>query len=134
MAAMRTALLVGFLAAALVAGGVVLWREAARPRVAVEPATVDFGRVRGRATRTVMVHNRGWTALRVLAVSSSCGCTTPAIEAWSLAPRRATRLAITFDAAAHGPQGGPARHAIYLRTNDPSRPEVEVDVRAWVLR
>ncbi|MCL6554593.1 MAG: DUF1573 domain-containing protein, partial [Firmicutes bacterium] len=118
----------------LMAGGLALWRGAARPRVAVEPATLDFGRIRDRATRTAVVHNRGWASLQVLAVSSSCGCTTPAIEAWTVAPRRATRLTITFDAAAHGPQGGPARNVVYVRTNDPSRPEVEVEVRAWVLR
>src|SRR5574341_1160156 len=41
-------------------------------------------------------------------------------------------LAITFDPVAHGPVAGPARHAVYLRTNDPRTPEAEIEVRAVV--
>lgn len=119
--------------AGLLAAGAALWLLAAHPAVAVEPAAVDFGRISARATKDVVVRNNGWRVLRIRGVSSSCGCTTATIEATHVPPRRGTRLSITFDPAAHGPEVGPARHAVYVRTDDPRTPEVEIEVRAVVL-
>lgn len=123
---------VGMLIASGAAGAV--WTASARPAIRLDPSAVDFGPLAKRMTRTVVVHNAGRAPLRVLAVSSSCGCTTAAIEANTLAPGGSAPLEITFDPVAHGPQPGPVRHAVYLRTNDPRKPEAEIEVRAVVLK
>jgi len=120
----------------LLAGGAarVLWTASARPVIRLDPSAVDFGPLAGRVTKAVVVRNAGRAPLRVLAVSSSCGCTTAAIT-MSVVPARGTaRLEITFDPAAHGSEAGPARHAVYVRTDDPRTPEVEIEVRAVVLK
>lgn len=118
----------------LAGGGWIAWTSTARPRIVIVPSAVDFGPIAERNTRHVEVRNAGRAPLRVLAVTSSCGCTVPAIGATTVAPRRTTHLAITFDPVAHGPQAGPARHAVYVRTDDPRTPEVEIEVSAVVLK
>jgi hypothetical protein len=120
----------------LIAGGAarVAWTASARPALRLEPAVLDFGPLAERMTKAVVVRNAGRAPLRVLAVSSSCGCTTAAITTSVVPPRSAARLEITFDPAAHGPQPGPARHAVYVRTNDQRTPEAEIEVRAVVLK
>jgi hypothetical protein len=120
----------------LIAGGAarVAWTASARPALRLESSTVDFGPLAERATKGVIVRNAGRAPLRILAVSSSCGCTTAVIDATILPPGGSAPLAITFDPVAHGPQPGPARHAVYVRTNDQRTPEAEIEVRAVVLK
>jgi hypothetical protein len=119
----------------LAVGGFLAIRSAtARPAVAIAPSAVDFGPVAERASRVVAIRNLGRAPLQILAVSTSCGCTTAAAETSRVAPGNSTRLVITFDPVGHGPEEGPARHAVYLRTDDPARPELEVEVRAIVVK
>ncbi len=121
----------------LIIGAAGLWAvrsSTARPSVVLESTTVDFGPVAAPATKTVVVRNVGRAPLRVLGISTSCGCTTARIENMSMQPGSTARLTIIFDPVAHGPTGGPARHAVYLRTNDPRVPEAEVGVRAVVVK
>ncbi|MDR7521563.1 MAG: DUF1573 domain-containing protein [Armatimonadota bacterium] len=122
-------------AGAVVAAGVVWLGQTAggRPALVLETTAVDFGPLRERSTRFVELRNAGRKPLYILAISSSCGCTTAEADATVLVPGATARLAITFDPVAHGPQTGPARHAVYLRTNDVRAPEIEVEVRAVVL-
>ncbi len=130
----RAALLI---LAALTMAAAGLWAArtaTARPSVVLETTTVDFGPVAAPATKIVVVHNVGRAPLRVLGISTSCGCTTATIESTLMEPGSTARLTIIFDPVAHGPTPGPARHAVYLRTNDPRIPEAEVGVRAVVVK
>lgn len=113
-----------------------IWAYTARPDVAVDPTVLDFGPLSAPTvqTRTVTVRNNGRALLRIEAVSSSCGCTIGQMDATAVSPGGAAQMRVTFDTVAHGPQTGPARHAVYLRTNDPQNPEVEIEVRATVLK
>lgn len=132
---MRRRALLGIVIAALLGGsGWMAWTATARPRIIVEPPAVDFGRVTEQRTRTLEIRNEGRAPLQVLAVTASCGCTIPRVGDMTVAPGRATTLSITFDPVAHGPQGGPARHSVYVRTNDPRVPEAEIEVRAVVMK
>jgi hypothetical protein len=131
---LRGRAILGIAAALVVGGGWATWTATARPQIVVATSSVDFGPIAERRTMQVEVRNTGRAPLQVLAVTSSCGCTTPAIGATTLAPRATTHLAITFDPVAHGPQAGPATHAVYVRTNDPRTPEVEIAVTAVVLK
>jgi hypothetical protein len=110
------------------------WTTAARPALRLEPPVVDFGPLAQRATRIIEVRNDGRAPLRVLGISTSCGCTTAVISMSVLPAHGSARLEITFDPAAHGPVPGPARHAVYVRTDDPKTPEAEVEVRAVVVK
>ncbi|MBM3469978.1 MAG: DUF1573 domain-containing protein [Armatimonadetes bacterium] len=122
----------------LVVGGAAwaVWIYTARPAIALDPITLDFGHLSAPMvkTRTVVVRNIGRAPLRIEAISSSCGCTTGKMDATVISAGRAAQMRVAFDTVAHGPQTGPARHAVYLRTNDPRNPEVEIEVRAVVLK
>ena len=133
---MRRILIAAGAAAVLIATAAfwAVWTAAAHPALRLEPSVVDFGPLAQRATRTIEVRNDGRAPLRVLGISTSCGCTTAVISASVLRARGGARLEITFDPAAHGPIPGPARHAVYVRTDDPKTPEAEVEVRAVVLK
>lgn len=133
---MRRVRLLALLAGAAILSGAAwaAWTSTARPEIVVRPGALDFGPLGERATQTVEVRNAGRAPLQITGISSSCGCTTAASDAAVVAPRGTARLAVTFDPVAHGPEVGPARHAVYLKTNDPRVPEVEIEVRAVVLK
>ncbi len=120
----------------LAAGGAAwaVWGYTARPSIVLDPTALDFGSLAAAETKTVAVRNAGRAPLRIVAISSSCGCTTGKMDVTVLSPGAAAQMRVTFDTVAHGPQTGPARHAVYLRTNDPRNPEVEIEVRAIVLK
>lgn len=130
----RAPIVAAIVGLALAAGAWTAWTATARPTMVLEPTALDFGPLEVRTTREVIVRNAGRAPLRVLGVSSSCGCTIPSLAASSVAPGGAARLQVTFDPEAHGPETGPAQHSVYIRTNDPRTPEAEVEVRAVVIR
>jgi hypothetical protein len=121
-------------AAVVLAAGWLAVRAAARPRIVISARSVDFGSVAERGTSHLTVRNTGRAPLRVLAITTSCGCTTAQIGATEIGAGASTELSITFDPIAHGPQAGPAQHAVYIRTNDPRVPEAEIEVRAIVVK
>lgn len=133
---MRRIAAVAVAAGVLAAGalGWAAWREASRPALVLDPPAADFGSLSARATLTITVRNTGRAPVRIVAVSTSCGCTTAVVDPAALPAGGRAGLTVTFDPDAHGPETGPAQHAVYLRTDHPRTPEVEVEVRAVVLK
>ncbi len=118
------------------------WAQSGAPKIEVAPALYDFGEVAATATveTTVSVQNTGEGQLEILSVTSSCGCTKARLSEEEISPRQTTTLKIIFDAKSHiGERTAPltepeaVAHVVYLRTNDPERPEVEVEIRATVM-
>lgn len=105
------------------------------PALAVSPATYDFGAIAADApvTTTLQVSNAGQGKLSITGVSTSCGCTTAQLEETTLAPGAVTNLTITFDPQAHPGLYGPLLRTVYLQSNDPAQPEVEVPVHVDIL-
>jgi cytochrome c-type biogenesis protein len=73
-------------------------------------------------------------------VTTSCGCTKAQVADEKIEPGQTTTVKIIFDARSHvgerkTPQETPEAvvHAVYLRTNDPQRPEVEIEIRAQLI-
>jgi hypothetical protein len=130
----RKAVIAVAAAVVVVGAGWVAARAAARPRIVISAPSVDFGSVAERKTSHLTVRNAGRAPLRVLTITTSCGCTTAQIGATEITAGASTELSITFDPLAHGPQAGPAQHAVYIRTNDPRTPEAEIEVRAVVVK
>lgn len=106
----------------------------AAPQVAVSPAHFDFGPIGSEPVTTVFtIRNEGQGPLHVESVSTSCGCTTAQMEADTLAPGASAQLSVTFDPQAHAGAVGQFVRYVYLRTDDPARPEVEIEIRAEVI-
>jgi hypothetical protein len=124
----RFILLIGLLAVVLAACG-------GSPTLAVLPATYDFGEIAADApvTTTLQVSNMGQGKLTIDSITTSCGCTTAKVDETELAPGSVTNLTITFDPQAHPGLYGPLLRMVYLQSNDPAQPEVEVPVSVEIL-
>ena len=119
-----------------VAAGVAWWWLGASaesptgPQIVMVPAAVDVGSipVDGRAVVSVLLENRGDAPLRLLGISTSCGCTSAEADAAEIPAGGAASLTVTIDHAVM-PTPGEFVHAVFLATDDPGRPELVIDVR-----
>ncbi len=104
-----------------------------QPDIAVDTTRHDFGSIpQGQvATAEITVRNTGQGALKIEAVSTSCGCTSARVEPTTIPPGGEGRLLIRYDSGLH-PDSGPVRRHIYIASNDPDEPEVEVIITADV--
>jgi Protein of unknown function (DUF1573) len=105
------------------------------PTLAILPATYDFGAIAEDApvTATLQVANTGRGKLIISGITTSCGCTTAKVDEAELTPGAVTNLTITFDPQAHPGLYGPLLRMVYLHSNDPAQPEVEVPVTVDIL-
>jgi len=106
------------------------------PRIVLEPKSFDWGEVPyDRAvTQEFLVKNEGGEPLEILAVTTSCGCTTARVDSEMIEPGGTTRLWVTFDPTVHEPTTGPVVRFVYLRTNDPDNPEVSLELHATLVK
>jgi hypothetical protein len=117
-------LLVGLLAAC---GGA--------PAIAVAPVEIDFGPIAAAnpVTTTVQVRNQGRGTLRLEGVRTSCGCTTANLSKTEIAAGDTAELQVTFDPQAHPGLYGAVLRLVYLTSNDPATPELEIPVTVEIL-
>ena len=131
-------LLLGLLVLAL-AGGYGYLRSGVPtpPRLEVTPEAIDFGEIppTEKAVVEYTVRNAGGSPLEIVRVSTSCGCTTAEIEKTTLLPGETATLRVTFDPQVMYTEGLSEEEIlriVYLKSNDPERPEVEVELRGRV--
>ncbi len=127
-----TMLLIGLLLLAACGGG----GSAGAPRIGLETMALELGEMPNGeiAERVVAVRNDGDAPLVVTSITTSCGCTTAALEPMTIAPGESGALRIAFDSGAHGPElRGPLMREVTLVSNDPALPEAVVAVTATIL-
>lgn len=104
------------------------------PQVKVSPVGFDFGDIGSDSvTTTFAVSNQGNGPLQIESVTTSCGCTTAEISHQTIGPGESANLTVNFDPQAHAGAVGQFLRSVYLRTNDPANPEVEVQIKANVV-
>jgi len=101
-------------------------------RLAVEPASFDFGNVRPEKTlqKELVLRNLGDAELVIKKVSTTCGCTVAGSYQKRVAPGASTTLRIAFTTPA---AAGRTEQAVTLETNDPVHPRLGVKVAATVV-
>jgi HYDIN/CFA65/VesB family protein len=101
-------------------------------RLAVEPASFDFGQVRPEKTlrKDLVLRNVGDEELAIAKVSTTCGCTVAGPYLARLAPGASTTLRISFTTPA---AAGRTEQTVTLETNDSERPRIDVKVAATVV-
>jgi hypothetical protein len=108
---------------------------AAAPRLAVEPTAFDFGRAlqKRQLQKQFVLRNHGDATLLLQAPESDCGCTAALLNEHDreLAAGRSTTLLVTLDTRENE---GRVTHQVLLRSNDPERPVVVLNVSATVER
>lgn len=109
-----------------------------QPQIEVAPTFFDFGKAEyGKILRhTFSVKNTGNSILRIKRIATSCACTRAEIKdkKSELKPGEKTQLIVTYDTGAmSGPHGkGEQKRIIFIQSNDPSHPQVEIKIRAYV--
>jgi hypothetical protein len=110
------------------------------PRIEVLPSSYDFGEISSTEKAEVgfQVKNAGRSPLEITRVSTSCGCTTAQLEDQTLLPGEATTLHVTFDPQLMRSEGlieieEEILRIVYIKSNDPDRPEVEIELRGRVI-
>ena len=105
------------------------------PSITVEPVELDLGNISPTqpVEATVLVTNDGPGMLENADVRTSCGCTTATVESESLATGEETTMTITFDPLAHEGLYGPLMRIIFIQSNDPDQPIVEIPMVVYVL-
>lgn len=103
----------------------------AGPAVSVPELSHDFGTIlQGDTARHRFVFgNVGDAPLTVEKLSSSCGCTAALASAKVLAPGEKGEIQTSFDSARFR---GEINKTVYLYTNDPVRPMVQLQLKAVV--
>jgi hypothetical protein len=97
------------------------------PDIDVALQSKDLGTIQQGdvATAEIPVRNTGQGELRIETVSTSCGCTSAEVQPLRIPPGGEGVLTIRYDSGVH-------QRYIYVATNDPDQPEVEVLIRATV--
>jgi len=108
-----------------------------RPQIEIQPKYFDFGSVEfGRVvSHSFKVKNVGNKVLEVKRIATSCACTSAKIIQGKIGPGEETELLVSYDTAAMGKSKhsrGRQERIVYLRSNDPVNPQVEVTIRAYV--
>ena len=103
----------------------------AGPAVSVPELVHDFGAIlQGDTARHRFVFsNTGDAPLNIEKLSSSCGCTAALASAKVLAPGEHGEIQTSFDSTRFR---GDISKTVYLYTNDPARPMVQLQLKAIV--
>ena len=102
------------------------------PIITIEPALQDLGNQPQQLVDLVyVVKNTGNADLVIAKVSVSCECTTAELEKNTIQPGESAELRVKFDPAEDNLYGEIQR-IIYLRSNDPDKPEAEAEFRVTI--
>jgi hypothetical protein len=104
---------------------------ASAPRLVCDEPLHDFGTVDGSApaSHTFTLRNEGDADLLIKKIHAPCGCTTFRLENKTLAPGSTLELPVTLSLAG---RKGPQQKSLYLETNDPASPNLQLTMRGIV--
>jgi len=107
------------------------------PKIEISPASYDFKEIEfGKIVNyTFKIKNSGSEILEIERVATSCGCTTAKVSERKINPGQEAELLVAYDTAAmgDGPHGkGNQERIIYIKSNDPNNPQINVTISAYV--
>ncbi len=105
---------------------------ASAPHISFDRPEQDLGMVSSteKTKTTFTVSNTGTEDLKISLITTSCGCTSAEIGSKIIAPGQSTTLTVQFDPTVHQEPKDKFKRTVFLETNDPSKPEAEVNI--WV--
>ena len=100
-------------------------------RLEISQKVWDFGFIpRGaKVTHSFLLKNVGNDTLKITNVRKSCGCTAAPLRKSVLVPGDTTILEVTFSS---GSYQGPVSKAVYVESNDPIEPFMDISFQANV--
>jgi hypothetical protein len=102
-------------------------------RIAVEPASFDFGQALQNKTlnHDFVLRNVGDEPLRIEDVKTTCGCTAALPNARVVAPGGQTRLQVSLQTRT---AEGRLEKGVTIRSNDPTRNVLEIKLNVTVVK
>jgi hypothetical protein len=114
--------------------GQVVSPDQPQSNIDVPVADYDFGTIPpgpGNVSQVFYIQNTGTDVLEIGNVVTSCGCTTANLSSSVIPPGTRADLTVIFDPDYHDTIG-PVTRVVWLETNDPDQPVVEVGFAANV--
>lgn len=106
------------------------------PKIELTSNFFDFGEVEyGEILEhSFQVKNIGKKVLEIQRIATSCACTSATINEEQIKPNEQAELTVKYDTGAmSGPHGqGKQERIIYIKTNDPLNPQIEITINAHV--
>ncbi|MEX1071143.1 MAG: DUF1573 domain-containing protein [Anaerolineales bacterium] len=106
-------------------------------RIEVETLNFDFGEVVLGDTvwRDMQLTNAGTGELVIERIVGSCDCTRGAVNDTNLPAGASTNLRISFASAElYGEVVGPIIRSVYIYSNDPNQPELQIEFSGTIVR
>ncbi len=106
--------------------------KSSAPKMAVEPASFDFGRALQRKVlkKEFSIKNFGNADLVVENVSTTCGCTAALLDDKVIKPGRSAVLRVTLETRE---SKGSMVRSVLVKSNDPEKGLYEIKVQATVI-
>jgi hypothetical protein len=97
-------------------------------------ATYDFGSInKGEvAAAEIPVRNLGNGELTVVAVSTSCGCTTAVLSPMTIPPGGEAMLRVAYDSAVHEVDIDKIERYVFISSDDPDEADVQIKFTVFV--
>jgi len=118
-------------------GGINSFKES-NVEVTISPNNQDLGDViyGDVPTTTFTLTNFTPLPLSVTRVSTSCGCTKAEIDKKEVGAYETTEIKVSFDPAVHGDTTdvGDVTRVIYVNTDNPNFSQLEVEIKAFVVK
>jgi len=102
------------------------------PKIALSKTFYDFGVVPqygGVVKTTFTIQNTGNETLTLGDITTSCSCTSAEVSSKTIATSGSAELVVTFDPNFHAEPIDVFKRTVFIQTNDPVTPEVEVVVQ-----
>jgi hypothetical protein len=107
-----------------------------RPQIEITPSSFNFGEIEYGIIAEHVFHlkNLGSETLEIKRLSTSCGCTSAEVDKEVISTGEQIELKVIYNtglmSGAHA--RGRQERIIYIKTNDPVNPQVEVTISALV--
>ena len=107
-----------------------------KPRIEVTPAFYDFGDIPyEKVEYNFSVNNKGRGILEITRISTSCGCTKGTIDKELISSGETANLLVSIDPNLMEEDiAGKIERTVYIKSNDPDNPEIEIELRANIIR
>ena len=107
-----------------------------KPKIEVTPVFYDFGNIPyKKVEHNFSVKNKGGGVLEITRISTSCGCTKGAIDKELISSGETSNLLVSIDPNLMEENiEGKIERIVYIKSNDPDNPEIEIELRANVVR
>ena len=106
------------------------------PIIEAVPDFFDFGDLEygDLAEHTFKIKNSGEEVLEIKRLSTSCACTSAEIEKEALSPGEEVNLFVKYNTGlmTGDHAKGNQERIIYIKSNDPINPQIEITIKAYV--